>query len=121
MIVNVESVDRCIRKLTLCKACGPDGLSSEHLVNVHPLVVIHLCALFRGMILHGFVPDAFGFGIIVPLMKDKTGVAKSLNNYRGITLIPVISKLFKFLLLEYFENVLLIDESVRLQKGFRLL
>ena len=39
-IDNVESVDRCIRKLKLGKACGPDGLSSEHLVNVHPLLVI---------------------------------------------------------------------------------
>ena len=51
------------------------------------------------MILHGFVPDAFGFGIIVPIMKDKTGDANSLNNYGGITLIPVISKLFEILLI----------------------
>ena len=49
-IVNVESVDRCIRKLKWGKACGPDGLSCEHLVNAHPLLVIHLCALFRGLI-----------------------------------------------------------------------
>ena len=82
-IVNVESVDRCIRKLKLGKACGPDGLSTEHLVNAHPLLVIHLCALFRGMICMVFVPDAFGFGIIVPLVKDKTGDVNSLNNYRG--------------------------------------
>ena len=68
------------------------------------------------MILHGFVPDAFGFGIIVPLMKDKTGDANSLNNQRGITLIPVISKLFEILLLEYFETVLLTDD---LQFGFK--
>ena len=40
----------------------------------------------------------------------------SLNNYRGITLILVISKLFEFLQLEYFENVLLTDD---LQFGFK--
>ena len=68
------------------------------------------------MILHGFVPDAFGFGIIVPSMKDKTGDANFLKNYRGITLIPVISKLFEILLLEYFETVLLTDD---LQFGFK--
>ena len=66
--------------------------------------------------MHGFVVDAFGFGIVVPLMKDKTGDANSLNNYRGITIIPVISKLFEILLLEYFENVLLTDD---LQFGFK--
>ena len=57
-----------------------------------------------------FVPDAFGFGIIVPVMKGKTDDVNSLNNYRGITLIIVISKLFKILLLDYFENVLLTDD-----------
>ena len=62
------------------------------------------------------MPDAFGFGIIVPKMKDKTGDSNSLNNYRGITLISVISKLFEILLLEYSENVLLTDD---LQFGFK--
>ena len=98
------------------KACGSDGLSSEHLVKAHPLLVIHLCALFRGMILHLFVPDAFGFGIIVPLMKNKTSDLNFLNNYRGIRLTPVISKLFEILRLEYFENLLLTDD---LQFGFK--
>ena len=54
LIVNVESVDRYIRKLKLDKVCGPDGLSFEHLVNVHPSFVIHLCALFKGMIFAWF-------------------------------------------------------------------
>ena len=49
-------------------------------------------------------------------MKEKTVDANSLNNYQGITLIPVISKLFEILLLEYFENVLLTDD---LQFGFK--
>ena len=56
------------------------------------------------------MPYVFGFGIIVPLIKDKTGDPNSLNNYRGITLIQVISKLFDIFLLEYFENVLLTDD-----------
>ena len=54
------------------------------------------------------MPDAFGCGIIVPAMKDKTGDANSLNNYRSRMLILVISKLFE-ILLDDFENVLLID------------
>ena len=45
-IVNVESVDRRIGKLKLGKVCVPDGLSSEHLVNGHTSLVVHLCALF---------------------------------------------------------------------------
>ena len=71
---------------------------------------MHMCALFRSMILHGFVPDDFGCGCMVPLLKDKTGDVSSLNNYRGITLIPTISKVFELTLLEICEQYLITDD-----------
>ena len=94
-LVNVELIDKFIRSLKLGKACGPDELSAEHLVHAHPSLVINTCFLFRFMVMHGFVPDKFGAGLIVPLVKDKTGAINNVSNYRGITLIAVISKLFK--------------------------
>jgi hypothetical protein len=39
-LINVELVDKCIRQLKLGKACGPDELSVEHLVNAHPMQVM---------------------------------------------------------------------------------
>ena len=66
--------------------------------------------------LHGFVPDDFGCGLTVPLLKDKTGDVSSLNNYRGITLIPTISKVFYLTLLEICEQYLITDD---LQFGFK--
>ena len=48
-------------------------LSAEHLVHAHTLLVIHLRALFRAMIVRGCVPDAFSKVIIIPLAKDKLG------------------------------------------------
>ena len=71
--MSVELVDKCIRDLKKGKACGPDGLCSESLVSSHPKLVTLLCSLFRSMALHSFVPASFGKGIIVPLIKDKTG------------------------------------------------
>ena len=96
-MITVELID--IRKLHLGKASGPDELSGEHLIHAHPLLVIHICLLFRGIAMHGYVPSEFGRGIIVPLLKDKLGNVNDLNNYRGITLIPIISKLFELALL----------------------
>ena len=106
MLVSVESVDRCIKKLKLGKVLGPDSLNAEHLFHAHPAVAVHLCALFRSIILHGYVPNDFGSGTIIPLIKDKTGDVKNLNNFRGITLIPVIFKLFELVLLEICEEFL---------------
>ena len=96
-LVSVESSDKCIQKLKLGKASGPGGLSAEHLVHAHPALVMPMCAPFRSMILHGFVPDDVGCGLMISLLKDKTGDVNSLNNYRGITLIPTIYKVLSSL------------------------
>ena len=115
-LITVELIDKCIHKLKLGKACGPDNLSSEHLLNSHPALVVHLCLLFRGMASHGFVPNEFGKGIIIPLLKDKLGDVNDVNNYRGITLIPVISKLFELVILDIGASYLQTDD---LQFGFK--
>jgi len=83
-----------IRDLKLGKTCGPDDLSAEHLRYSHPLIVVMLKSLFRSILLRGFVPDKFGTGISIPLIKDKSGDANDLNNYRAITLPPILSKVF---------------------------
>ena len=102
--------------INLRKACEPDELSAEQLVNIHPMLVMHLCALFRSLLFYGFVPDGFGRGIVIPLFKDKSGNVNSLDNYRGITLIPVIAKLFELIILDLSADCLITDD---LQFGFK--
>jgi len=114
--ITVELVDKCIHRLHVGKASGPDDLSSEHLKYAHPLVVVQLCSLFRTMVIHGLVPDNFGNGIIIPLLKDKTGNVNSLDNYHTITLISVISKLFELVVVELCSEQFIADE---LQYGFK--
>ena len=63
-------------------------------------MVIQLTYLFKCIALHGYVPDRFCEGIIVPFIKDKSGNQNDINNYRGITLTSVISKLFELIILE---------------------
>lgn len=113
---SVELIDKCIRKLKLGRASGPDELCAEHLLYAHPVVSVHLSMLFRDMAIHYFVPDEFGKGIIIPLLKDKLGNANDLNNYRGITLVPIISKLFELVMLEICAPYLITDD---LQFGFK--
>ena len=68
------------------------------------------------MATHKVVPDDFGLGIIIPLVKDKTGDIANLSNYTGITLIPVVSKLFECVLLNLCDEI---PVSGQLQFGFR--
>ena len=57
---------------------------------------------------HGYVPDAFSCGI--PIVKDKSGDPSLLDNYKPITLSPVISKLFENVLMELFGDHLISDD-----------
>ena len=68
------------------------------------------------MISHGYVPNQFGRGIIIPLVKDKHGDVSNSSNYRGITISPVVSKIFECCLLLKFDSYLVSDD---LQFGFK--
>jgi hypothetical protein len=89
--VTVELVQSCISKMALGKACGPDELSAEHLAYAHPSLVVALCQLFRLIIAHEYVQNGFGQGTIVPLVQDKSRNLNDVDNYRAITLIPIVS------------------------------
>jgi len=51
---------------------------SEHIAYGGQSVLVHLCILFNAIISHNFVPDSFGFGMILPLLKDKTVIYQNL-------------------------------------------
>ena len=114
--VTVEDVDGCLKKLKLGKAAGIDGLTAEHLFYCHPLITVQLSILFNGMLKSGHVPPDFGTGIIIPLIKNTDGNAASKDNYRGITLSPVLSKLFELILILKFGKYL---NSSDLQFAFK--
>jgi len=50
------------------------------------------------------VPDACGHGIIIPLVTNSDGDKTVSDNYRSITLSPVISKVFESTLLIFLVN-----------------
>jgi len=104
------------KKLKFGQAAGPDELCAESMHYAHPILIVHLKHLFKLILLHGFVPHDFGLGISVPLVKDKAGNINNIDNYRAITLSPVISKLFEVVLLSICGDVLGTDA---LQFGFK--
>ena len=79
-------MDKCLHDMTLGKATGSDGIEIVHMVNAHPILDFILATLFIAMLQHGYVPDNFGKGIIIPLVKHKLGDTSSSSNCRGITL-----------------------------------
>ena len=107
--MTVELIDLCLSNMRKGKACGPDNLCAEHLLYAHPSLVMHLKHLYVLILQHGFVPNSFGCGVGVLLVKDKMGNLNDIDNYRGITLSPIISNLFEMSRLEICNDIFSTD------------
>jgi len=115
-IFDIADIQYALEQLKIGKACGFDGISKEHIMYCHPSIFVHLSVLFNMIYYHGFVPDDFGKGITIPLVKDKLGDVSSVDNYRAITISPLVSKLFEYCVLKKFDVFL---SSSDLQFGFK--
>ncbi len=74
------------------KAAGVDGLVIEHLKFAHPIIV----RLFNYILICGIVPSDFGLGISIPIPKLFTATSSmNAEEFRCITISPVISKVFE--------------------------
>ena len=106
-----------IGHLHVGRAQGADLLQVEHLTFSHPILYVILACLFNYLLRLGHVPAAFGIGILIPIPKESTmrGSAK-VDAFRGITISPVISKLFEHCLLVIYRDFLYSSER---QFGFK--
>ena len=109
---HVEWTEMCVKHLKSGKVAGAYCL----VVHAPPSFIIHLKLSFSLSLSHTYIPDAFSFRIIILLVKDKSGDPSLHNNYRPITLSPVISKLFENVLMELFSGHLFLEDP---QFGFR--
>ena len=90
---------------------GNDGLTKESLYYCHPVIFTHLKLLFNFnmMSVHGYVPDDFGVGVVVPVVKDQCADLCSADNYRPVTLSVVVSKVFEYCVLQKYGDMFYSD------------
>ena len=100
--ITIDDVENACNSLKLGKAAGIDGLTADHVVHSHPLLHYLLSVLFTLCRMFNYVPDAFGCGIVVPLLKNTDSDPTNSDNYRGITVSCILSKFFELVLLNYF-------------------
>jgi len=114
----VDLVQQCIEGLKKGKAAGKiiDGLMAEHICFAHHILSVHLSLLFAMLYKHSMVPDDFGRGVVIPLLKNVDGNKFTPDSYRCIIVSPLISKLFETVLLSQFKDQLTSDP---LQFGFK--
>jgi hypothetical protein len=95
-----EEVEGEVRKLKYAKKGGFDGISNEHLKYGKNNLMHSLANLFNAMYAREYVPIDMKKGLIYTLYKGSKKYMDDRKNYRGITLLPVIGKLFDRIILK---------------------
>ena len=116
--VNDDHIGNIIDKLKNKSSCGHDNISNKLIKQSKDVLVKPLTLLVNQMLSSGCFPDDLKISRVKPLYK--AGDTTLFSNYRPISLLPSVSKIFEYAiyyqLIEYLqENNLLYIE----QYGFR--
>jgi len=94
-------------------------LTAEHLLFCHPCLPCLLSKLFNLAIQSGKVPHSFGLSYTIPLIKGSnliTSKSLTVSDFRGISISPVLSKVFENCILNKYNKFLLTSDN---QFGFK--
>ena len=91
-ITEIEIL-KCIKNLKNNEACSNDGIINEYIkATAHEMMRLYV-AFFNLIFDTGVLPDSWLEGVIRPIYKNK-GDSNSPENYRPITILSCIGKLF---------------------------
>jgi hypothetical protein len=113
-----NELQQIISKLKSKTSCGFDNISSKLLKDISPYLLNPLTILINKSMEEGKMPDDLKLAKVVPI--HKSGNKQSLNNYRPISLLPVLSKLFeKVIFKRLYHFIDIHDMLYSSQYGFR--
>ena len=104
--ITASEIESSVKMLRKGKACGYDGISSEHLIYCDKKIYPILSMLLNAMLIHSYLPEEFMYTLIIPLLKDKKGDITSKDNYRPIAITSIFSKVFELILLTRYDDLL---------------
>ncbi len=91
--VNEEDINQIIDKLALKTSFGFDGQSSKLMKTVKDVLIKPITIIINQMLYTGIFPDKLEIGKITPIFKQDDETL--FTNYRPISLLPAISKVFE--------------------------
>ena len=107
-------------KLSKKKAIGLDGISSQFIKISAPVIVASITEILNCSILTGIFPDEWKAARVTPVFKS--GSPSDVNNYRPISIIPMIAKIFEKIIYDQLYKYLSVNNLLsNCQSGFRAL
>ena len=118
--VNPNKFYRALSKLKNGKSTGIDNIPNQALKVSKDVVTNSLTDIFNACIKHKVFPHDLKVGRVTPIFK--AGEKEDLNNYRPITVLPTIARIFEKLIYEQLYSYLVGNGLLGNQQwGFRSL
>ena len=117
--ITADEITQAVKKLKNSKSPGTDDVLNEHIKSSLDLMLPVYLKLFNIIFDNGVVPDTWLIGNIIPIYKGK-GDTNSAENYRPITLLSSLGKLFTAIINKQLSDYLESTNTIRdNQSGFR--
>ena len=117
MSFTVNEVLKVINSLNISKATGPDGIGNSFIRQVLPPFAGEITIFFNFCLQNGIFPNQWKMSFVTPVFKkgDRTHV----NNYRPISLLCCLSKVFERLVANHIMKYIISNNLVsQRQSGF---
>ncbi|MEW8547615.1 MAG: reverse transcriptase family protein, partial [Candidatus Thiodiazotropha sp.] len=114
--ITREELMKSLSKLNRGKAADIMGLTAEHLLFSEDSALDTLLVILNEILQKGSITDSMKIGLLTPVYKKK-GSKMDSKNYRGITVIPIITKILELILRERITPTILAHQN-GLQRGF---
>jgi hypothetical protein len=92
LAISDTEIEKAILRLKRNKSHGPDCILNEYFIEYKDLLIPLLNKLFNRVLDTGHYPTSWSQAVIVPI--HKKGDSLDPNNYRGISLLSCLGKLF---------------------------
>ena len=111
-----EEVKKAIKELNKGKTADAMRITAEHFVYAEDSVIDSLCSILKKLFESGQVTDSMKISLITRVFKKK-GSNIDAKKYRGITVIPIITKVLELVIRARLKQLILEKQNI-LQRGF---
>ena len=116
--ISISQVTKLISSLDTNKSTGIDNLSAKILKVIGEAIAPHLTHIFNLCIYHGKFINEWKVAKVTPIFKG--GSRSDLGNYRPISILPILSKIFEKLIFNQMYDYLYSNNLLETnQSGFR--